>query len=493
MIKGDNRAIVNDNKFDNATSHLPQTAALQWACEVLGLAPKGQAIGSQETRRQAMSAFFERLNSNESYVESKDAEAVDIIFGKPAQLCPSFQQHYTNQQFERLDEVVDWYAGMLGTAGSMRLVEMLGQKLSGYDSPGVPSEVYAYASRIYEIAPTVQPPADEPNLAVKKIIQALFHISTVRPSVRVQVRQQWTEKLQQEFSTMELNAAKSTIAGHYKTPSENFHRPFLSMLTFDGDKLEQHQIKPPVSSGIQPRIFSDDPSPSNNERSESKSRTGAGILLAFLFFCIFANGIGRIISVTSEATSNSKARKGRPTAITKSWRPVPKIKFDPDLPADDPRSAQTALEVMLTLEGVSKEEKERQLKEFEELSAKARAARKRLEAKQQWRKERNDELANNKFFKEAIRKSTPDIPSRKSASTSVPMDTVNKIIREQREREAARNRTMDDIVNRQREMMKQQNDAVRRSFDRIPQQRSVPRGWPQPHIPKSNPFGRNSP
>jgi len=294
---------VNHNKFDNPTSHMPQAAALQWACEVLGLEPQGQTIGSRETGRQALSVFFNRLNLNEFYVEPEDAEAVDIIFGKPAHLAPSFQKHYTNQQFERLDEVVEWYAGMLGTGDNERLIEMLGQKLSGYDSPGVPQEVYAYASRIYEIAPMVQPPTDEPNLAVKKIVQALFHISTIRPSARVQVRQKWTEKLQQEFSTMELTAAKSTIAQRYKTPSENSHRPFLSMLTFDDTMLERYQIRSPVATGIQPRVFPRDSSSPNKQRTESGAGIGAigTVLFALMLSVILVSGIVKLITVTSQA------------------------------------------------------------------------------------------------------------------------------------------------------------------------------------------------
>jgi len=196
---------------------------------------------------------------------------------------------------------------------------------------------------------------------------------------------------------------------------------------------------------------------------------------------------------------------------------------------------------MLIMEGASPEERAQKLKEFKEIADKARVARQELKNKH-WTEEEIDKLAK-KFaeaqtklppekridallakeaessaaakeaqraisppvvppsarsgFEDDYRRATPDLLGRKSTSRESPMDTVEKIMREQRERDAARKREINDIMKRNREMMQQHNDAIRKSFDGIPRQRSVPPGLPQFRSPlgrpQSNPFGRNFP
>ena len=188
-----------------------RSESIQWACDVLGLDPQVCEDSRKSASRQAVGAFFESLKSNSFYVESDEAEAVELVLENPAVGAPQFLRYLNQQGIQRLDGVVEWFANELGVMHGPSLLNALEGRLANLNLQGCSKEVHSYAHRILQTGRTVDRKILDANSAVTKILQALFHISTVRQSQRCRVRSQWVEKLRSEFSVDAVSYTHLTL------------------------------------------------------------------------------------------------------------------------------------------------------------------------------------------------------------------------------------------------------------------------------------------
>jgi len=222
--------------------------SISWACDLLDLDSQ-VCQGSQKNKNdQALSAFFGSLKSNRFYVESDETEAVELVLGKPVADAPQFLTHLNQQGFQRLDGVVEWFANELGVMDDSCLLDALKGRLANLNLQGYSESVQRYAQGVWQAGVAVDRKFRGASLAVAKILQALFHVSTIRPSQRCRVRSQWVERLRSEFSVDELDAAKQIVRKTAAIPAEQFHRPFLFMITREVTALEHCRLPPPVDS-----------------------------------------------------------------------------------------------------------------------------------------------------------------------------------------------------------------------------------------------------
>ena len=87
--------------------------SVKWACDVLDLDPQVCEDSQKKMDRKAVGAFFGSLKSNSFYVESDEAEAVELVLGNPATDAPQFLRYLNQHRFQRLDGVVEWFANEL--------------------------------------------------------------------------------------------------------------------------------------------------------------------------------------------------------------------------------------------------------------------------------------------------------------------------------------------------------------------------------------------
>ena len=287
------------------------TDALAWACDVLDLDAEDQTLGKKETRRQAMKSFFNRLRSNDFRAEEGTAAAAEVICGKQADLVPVCLRGQKKKQFQQLDDLVEWYASQLGEQDNQQLLAGLSRRLSSFNTDAVSAEVKSYGKQIWQSASSMKPLVSKQDLASLKVFQGLFHISTIRPSKRRQVRTQHVGALREKFSTAELTSAKRFLRLRHLGAKEWLHRPFLSLLTCDRDQIENYRIGQPVASGAQTVAYaknfgSTKPAASANTQEEPKSSK------TFLTVFIVISVISVLIRVGAFSSRNSSNRPNKP-------------------------------------------------------------------------------------------------------------------------------------------------------------------------------------
>ena len=155
-------------------------AALKWSCDVLGLEPSGQSINKRETRHAAIASFFNQLKSKDFHADKNAAAAVELLHGSDAQGSPAFIRGQQRTQLRQLDALVRWFASQLGVQDQQQLRASLGRQLSHLNTQDASPQVKSYAAKIWAAAESVKPPVGETNIAAKKVLQALFHIATIR-------------------------------------------------------------------------------------------------------------------------------------------------------------------------------------------------------------------------------------------------------------------------------------------------------------------------
>ena len=316
-------------KQDKHSTDQLRGESVKWACDVLDLDPQVFEDSQTNASRQSVGAFFESLKSNGFYVDSHEAEAVELILGNPTTHAPQFLKHLNQQGFQTLDDVAEWFANELGVMHGPSLLNALKERLANLNLEGCSEGVHNYAQRIWQAGLAVDRKVLDPNSAVTKILQALFQIATVRQSQRCRIRSQWVKKLRNEFSVDELGAAKQIVQRTAVTPGGRFHRPFLFMLTRKVVDLDKRWLPPPVDSRrsattVQKRIYS--------EPSTDGSRGGAFLGWMLLLAVCF----GTISSCVSNMNSSDSTLKPNSTWKPNSnWRQnrtpvIPKVTIDPN-------------------------------------------------------------------------------------------------------------------------------------------------------------------
>ena len=295
---------------DKRSAEPLRSESIKWACDVLDLDPQVCEDSQKNASRQAVSAFFESLKSNSFYVESDEAEAVELVLENPAVDTPQFLRHLNQQGFQRLDGVVEWFASELGVMHGPSLLNALEGRLANLNLQGCSKDVHSYARRILQTGRAVDRKILDANSAVTKILQALFHISTVRQSQRCRVRSQWVEKLRSEFSVDELGTARQIAQRTAVVPDGRFHRPFLFMLTRKVADLDERWLPPPVNSRrtapLQERHFSE---------PSTKGSSGDGYLGWIILLALSIGIISSCVRTVSNSNSNSKPKR--------NWQPNP--------------------------------------------------------------------------------------------------------------------------------------------------------------------------
>ena len=278
---------------DKRSAEPLRSESIQWACDVLGLDPQVCEDSRKSASRQAVGA-------------------------------PQFLRYLNQQGIQRLDGVVEWFANELGVMHGPSLLNALEGRLANLNLQGCSKEVHSYAHRILQTGRTVDRKILDANSAVTKILQALFHISTVRQSQRCRVRSQWVEKLRSEFSVDELGTARQIAQRTAVVPDGRFHRPFLFMLTRKVADLDERWLPPPVNSRrtapLQERHFSE---------PSTKGSSGDGYLGWIILLALFVGVISSCVRTLSNSSSNSKPNRNlqpNPTwkqnwELNPNWRP----------------------------------------------------------------------------------------------------------------------------------------------------------------------------
>lgn len=301
-----------------------RSESIKWACDVLGLDSQVCEESRKSASRHTVGAFFASLKSNGFFVESDKIEAVEMALENPVANAPQFLKHLSQQGFQRLDGVVEWFASELGGMHGPSLLNALEGRLENLNLQGCSKEVHSYAKRIWQSGQAVDRKVLDANPAVIKILQALFHVSTVRQSQRCRVRSQWVKKLRSEFSVDELGKAKQIAQRTAVVPDGRFHRPFLFMLTRKVAGLDERWLPPPVNSrrtaSVQGRHF----------RQLSTKGSGGGSYLGWvIFLAVFFGLVSSCIRNLSNSSSNSKPNRNwqsNPTwkqnwELNPNWRP----------------------------------------------------------------------------------------------------------------------------------------------------------------------------
>ena len=300
---------------DKHLSDLLRAESVKWACDVLDLAPQVCDDSRKNVSRQAVGAFFESLKANDFYVESDEAEAVELVLGNPAVNALQFSRHLNQQGFQRLDGVVEWFANELGVMHGPSLLNGLEGRLANLNLQGCSEGVHRYVQRILQSGRAVDRKVLDANPAVTKILQALFHISTVRQSQRCCVRSQWTGKLRSEFSVDELGSAKQIAQRTAVVPDARFHRPFLFMLTRKVADLDQRWLPPPVNSRrsapVQERHFSE---------PSTKGSSGDGYLGWIILLALLVGIISSCVRTLNNSSSNSNSKPKRNWQPNSTWK-----------------------------------------------------------------------------------------------------------------------------------------------------------------------------
>lgn len=290
----------------------PPSDALRWACDVLDLEADDQAIGKKETRRQAMESFFNGLRSNDFRAQQDAVQAAEVIYGKSTNLVPACLRGQKKKQFQQLDDVLEWYASQVGEQDNQRLLADLGQRLSGFNTDVVSEEVKSYGKKIWESASSMKGLLGKQNAADLEVFQALFHISTVRPSRRRQVRRQHVAELRGKFSTSELASAKQVLRLRHPGANQWLHRPFLTLLTCDREQVENYRLRRSVAAGAQMVAYaknfgSTKPAANAHTRAEPKTNW------SWLTLLIVGSLISIVIRVGAINSRNSSERPKKPS------------------------------------------------------------------------------------------------------------------------------------------------------------------------------------
>jgi len=289
----------------------PPSDALTWACDILDLQTDEQAIGKKETRRQAMKSFFNGLRSNDFRVQQDAVQAAEVIYGKSTDLVPACLRGQKKKQFQQLDDLVEWYASQLGEQDNQRLLADLGQQLAGFNTDVVPEEVKSYGKKIWQSASSMKALLSKQDPAALKVCQALFHISTVRPSRRRQVRSQHVAELREKFSISELASAKRVLRLRQLGSDEWLHRPFLTLLTCDREQVENCRLGRPVAAGAQTVAYAKDfgsTKPAANAHTRLEPKTN----WSWLTLLIVGSLISIVIRVGAFSSGNSSNGPNKP-------------------------------------------------------------------------------------------------------------------------------------------------------------------------------------
>ena len=353
-------------------NHDPQS----WARDLLELEAGGAATTEKETRTDALVSFFTKLHSNDFLAPNGNAEAVEIIHGKSPDLLPAFLRTHQKEQLQQLDDIVEWFAGKLGNHDHQQLLATLSRRLSDFKFEGASTKVKNYGKKIWAAAQSVASPVNESNAATKKIAQGLFHISTIRPSKRRDVRHQHVSRLKNEFSKLELMEARKVIWGNYVVPNEAYHKPFLSLLTYDEAVFDSYQIADPVYAGAQTVPYATTAGSTASSRAQEDESTNWRLFGIIAICCI-----GALVRISFFAMNNKTKPSRNSTIVTApNFKPNLDIKFDPNLPADDPRSIESAMQVLRRINGEDSDLPTAE--EFQELKDKAETAKRRMKERQ---------------------------------------------------------------------------------------------------------------
>ena len=301
---------------DNLTSD-DRADPFAWASEVLELDTQVADGVRGDGQRRAVAAFFERLKSNDFFVGSDKPQAVEMVLGKSVVEVRGFQKYRDQEVCLQIDEVVAWFASQLGVMEDADLLGALKQRLTELDLRGCSVEVHDYAETIWCSGQAVDRRVSRHGLAAKKIIQALFHISTVRQSQRCRVRKQWLEELKGMFSVSDLTAARYSVRRTAQVPQERFHQPFLFMLTRECGELEQRRLPPPVDSGRSASVHQTLYEENSIESGGSKVAVGFAFFLGLVVVCVMA-AVSNSLDFNAEDQANKASGKEVVNAVVPS-------------------------------------------------------------------------------------------------------------------------------------------------------------------------------
>ena len=219
----------------------------KWACEVLDVASRDQPSDKTNLRDQAVVSFFDSLNSNDFSMDPVNAAAVEVLCDNPL-LPNAFLKHYDQQGLRRLDETLAWFARQLGETSGPDLMAALNMRLAGLDEEGFSDVVPRYARKIVNAGRVVEDQYPEAKMVVRRLRQALFHISTVRATERCRVRSKWVKELKNDFSPDELVKAKRIVERDKNGPKAQLHRPILFLLDQEEDDVEDFRLAAPFNT-----------------------------------------------------------------------------------------------------------------------------------------------------------------------------------------------------------------------------------------------------
>lgn len=232
--------------FDSDSQQQPSQQTRRWIEEQLQLEElSGPDLASLKIA--ALPSFFESLEEANYAISEAKIEAVELAFGRPAESTRHYLQNIECGQLEQIDAIISGVAAQLKDQASDIDLENLEKQLNGFSTQTRFPRVSHYANQVLETAKLVDFSSVAPKPLSKQIAAALFHISAVRPSQRLEIQNQYVEQI----SPLGMDVCGDAVSG-IDTRKLNlpFHlyQFFLEELICEEIEISDFIISSPVSA-----------------------------------------------------------------------------------------------------------------------------------------------------------------------------------------------------------------------------------------------------
>lgn len=232
--------------FDSDSQQQPSQQTRRWIADQLQL----EELGGPDVvslKTAALPSFFQSLEQANYAVSESKIEAVDLAFGRPVESTRRYLQNIECEQLEQIDSIIAGVASQLKNQMPNIDLENLRKQLNDFSMQRRFAKVSHYANQVLDIAKSVDFSSVAPNPLSKQIAAALFHISAVRPSQRLEIHNQHLEQI----SPLGMEACGDAVSG-IDTRQLNlpFHlyQFFLEELTCEEIEITDFIISSPVSA-----------------------------------------------------------------------------------------------------------------------------------------------------------------------------------------------------------------------------------------------------
>jgi len=224
----------------------PSQQSRRWIADQLQL-EEVSGSDSVSLKTAALPSFFKTLEEANYAVSEAKLEAIELAFGRPVESTRRYLQDIESKQLEQIDSIIADVATQLKNQDAGIDLEDLEKRLSDFSTQNRLPKVSHYANQVLETATMADFSCVAPNPLSKQIAAAVFHISAVRPSKRVEIQNQYVE----EISPLGVDACGKAISGidtrQLNLPS-HLYQFFLEDLNSEEIEISDFSIASPIPS-----------------------------------------------------------------------------------------------------------------------------------------------------------------------------------------------------------------------------------------------------